>query len=88
LKVSFKASFAEDLKRLKEKPLLARVNKLIDAVERSSGLQDVPNVKKLRGGAAYYRIRLSDYRVGIVSERDELIFVRMLHRKEIYRYFP
>ena len=88
MKVSFKATFAEDLKGLKEKPLLARVNKLIDAVEHSDDLRDLPNVKKLQGSAGYYRIRLGDYRVGIVSERDEVIFVRILHRKEIYRYFP
>jgi len=88
LKVSFKATFAEDLKGLKEKLLLARVNKLIETVERAGGLMDLPKVKKLQGGDGYYRIRLGDYRVGIVSERDEVIFVRILHRKEIYRYFP
>ena len=88
MKVSFKATFAEDLKGLKDKLLLARVNKLIETVERSGGLMDLPNVKKLQGGDGYYRIRLGDYRVGIVSERGEVIFVRILHRKEIYRYFP
>jgi mRNA interferase RelE/StbE len=31
---------------------------------------------------------LGDYRIGIEVLEDEVIFVRMLHRRDIYRYFP
>jgi len=43
---------------------------------------------KLEGYEHYYRIRVSDYRIGIKIEGDILVFMRVLHRKEIYRYFP
>ncbi|HEY4721787.1 MAG TPA: type II toxin-antitoxin system RelE/ParE family toxin [Anaerolineae bacterium] len=46
------------------------------------------NIKKLQGGTNYYRIRVGDYRVGLVVESDTVTFVRFLHRKDIYRYFP
>jgi mRNA interferase RelE/StbE len=36
----------------------------------------------------YYRIRLGDYRVGLKIENNTVCFVRFLHRKDIYRYFP
>jgi mRNA interferase RelE/StbE len=36
----------------------------------------------------FYRVRIGDYRIGLELAGDELIFVRCLHRKEIYRYFP
>ncbi len=36
----------------------------------------------------YYRIRVGDYRIGVEVVGDEILFVRILHRKDIYRYFP
>jgi mRNA-degrading endonuclease RelE of RelBE toxin-antitoxin system len=35
-----------------------------------------------------YRIRIGDYRVGFYLIKDEIIFSRVLNRKEMYRYFP
>jgi mRNA interferase RelE/StbE len=51
-------------------------------------LQEVENLKKLRGGDRYYRIRIGDYRIGLAVEESTVIFVRFLHRKDVYRYFP
>jgi mRNA interferase RelE/StbE len=31
---------------------------------------------------------VGDYRIGISVEGDEVEFVRCLHRRDIYRYFP
>jgi mRNA interferase RelE/StbE len=88
LKVRFKASFASDLRAIKDKSLLERVKALIATVESAETLSDIPNLKKLRGGGAYYRIRFGDYRVGLVVEENAIVFVRVLHRREVYRYFP
>jgi len=35
-----------------------------------------------------YRIRLGNYRIGFLMIADELILNRVLHRKDIYDYFP
>jgi mRNA interferase RelE/StbE len=57
-------------------------------VERANSLQEVKDFKKLKGSARQYRLRIGDYRIGIVMEQDSVVFVRFLYRKEIYRYFP
>ena len=88
MKVRFKASFAGDLRALKDKSFLERVKALITTVESAETLQEIPNLKKLRSGGAYYRVRLGDYRVGLVVEENAIVFVRMLHRREVYRHFP
>jgi mRNA-degrading endonuclease RelE of RelBE toxin-antitoxin system len=31
---------------------------------------------------------VGNYRLGLIIEAETVIFVRVLHRKEIYRYFP
>jgi mRNA interferase RelE/StbE len=88
LKVRFKESFARDLRALKDKALLDRIRVLIEDVEKAERLAEVAGLKKLRGDEAYYRIRVGDYRLGLAVEEDVVVFVRVLHRREVYRYFP
>ena len=88
MNVRFKASFASDLRALNDKSLLERIRALIAQVESVVSPTEIPNLKKLRGGGAYYRARLGDYRVGIAVEGDTIVFVRVLHRREVYRFFP
>jgi len=89
VKTEFKKSFAKDLKkRSQEKKLLAHVQEVIHGVEGAESLQEINNLKKLKAEGGYYRIRLGDYRIGLKIEEETVVFVRFLHRSEIYRYFP
>ncbi len=88
MKVEFKSSFAKDLKKVKDKDLKARVKQVIELVEKAKGIQEINDAKKLEGGDRYYRIKIGDYRFGLTLEGDTVTFVRFLHRKDIYRYFP
>ena len=88
MKVGFRDSFAKDLKGVKEKGLLGRVREIIEAVEKADSLTELPNLKKLKGGGNYFRVRVGDYRVGVALDGDTIIFVRFLNRKDIYKHFP
>lgn len=88
MKVEFRSSFVKDLKSIKDKALLNRVRDAIEGDERAKTATEVSNLKKLKGPANYFRIRLGNYRIGIVLERDRATFVRFLDRKDIYKYFP
>ncbi len=88
MKAEYRKSFARDLKRIKDADLLRRVKEVIERVEQIDNLQQITNVKKLRSDGDYYRIRVGDYRLGLLMEGDILIFVRCLYRRNIYRYFP
>ncbi len=50
--------------------------------------EDIPNLRKLKGYKYFYRIRFGNYRAGIKIENDILIFERLLHRKDIYKFYP
>jgi mRNA interferase RelE/StbE len=86
--VRFRESFVRDLRGVKDKTVADRVKQLIEDVERSKTLSEVPHLKKLKGGSSFFRIRVGDYRTGVSIEGDTMTFVRFLHRKEVYRYFP
>ena len=87
MKIIFRRSFFKDL-RVIDKSLRRRVEKVINEVETASSLQEVHNLKRLTGKGPYYRIRVGDYRIGLKVEDGVVEFVRFLHRKDMYRYFP
>jgi len=88
VKVEFRDSFAKDLKSVKDKGLLRRAKEVIESVENANTLDELHNLKKLKGSGNYFRLRAGDYRVGIALEDNTVIFVRFLNRKDIYKYFP
>ena len=88
MNVEFKSSFVKDLKEIKEKQLQGQIRELIEKVESSANITELDHTKKLSGSDVYYRIRLGDYRVGLKIENNTVYFIRFLHRKDIYRYFP
>jgi mRNA interferase RelE/StbE len=88
VKALFRASFAKDIRSIKSKDILSRIKEVVEQVEKAQSLQEITNIKKLKGGRNYYRIRVGEYRIGLVVEGNEITFVRCLDRKEIYRHFP
>lgn len=88
MKVAFRESFLRDLRAIKDQNALRRIRKVIDNVEQADKPADISNLKKLKGQGRYYRIRIGEHRVGLKIEADTVTFVRVLNRKEIYRYFP
>jgi mRNA interferase RelE/StbE len=84
----FRESFDKDLSAVTDAGLLRRIQKIIEQVEAARTLHEIPNLKRLEAKGKYFRIRLGDYRVGFVFEQGAVTFVRCLHRREIYRYFP
>lgn len=88
MNTEFRKSFEKDLDSIRNTTLLQRIRAVIEEVETAENLSEVTNIKKLKGDGDYYRIRVGDYRIGITVNEDTAIFVRVLHRKDVYRYFP
>ena len=86
--LEFRTSFTRDLGRVRDRSFLKRVKQTIEEMESAARVLDIKNLKKLRTEGRYYRIRLGDYRMGLIIEDNTIVFVRLLHRREIYRYFP
>ncbi|WP_325064844.1 type II toxin-antitoxin system RelE family toxin [Dolichospermum flos-aquae] len=57
-------------------------------LENINSLEEIPDIKAMRGYNDRYRIRINDYRVGIEVNGDIIEVMRVLHRREFYRYFP
>ncbi|WP_017295216.1 type II toxin-antitoxin system RelE family toxin [Geminocystis herdmanii] len=89
MKTEYLPSFIKDLKKLKSNPIYNKIKTLaMIEIPNSENLTTIDNVKKIKGDDNAYRIRVGDYRIGFFLEEDKIIFSRVLHRKEIYRFFP
>ena len=88
MNVKFESRFEKDLKLVKERNLLTRLKQIILTCKQSESLGEINNLKKMQGYDSFYGIRLGDYRIGIEVLENEIIFVRFLHRKDIYKVFP
>jgi mRNA interferase RelE/StbE len=88
MKIIYERSFLKDIQKISDKNLLDKIDIMIESVKKATEINEIKNIKKLKGHTTAYRMRLGDYRLGFFLENNALIFTRFLHRKEIYRLFP
>ncbi|MBD2250559.1 type II toxin-antitoxin system RelE family toxin [Nostoc parmelioides] len=82
-------TFIKDLKALKSTPVFESIKSLVfEQIPGYSSLDEIIHLKKLKDADSAYRVRVGDYRIGFTVAGDTITFVRVLHRKDIYRYFP
>ncbi len=84
----YRASFARDLRTIRDADLLARIRAAIETIEQAERLQDIPNLIKMQGDGSYYRTRVREHRLGLSITENIVAFVRCLNRSEIYKNFP
>ncbi|MCO5232848.1 MAG: type II toxin-antitoxin system RelE/ParE family toxin [Chitinophagales bacterium] len=85
--VEIKSSANKDVKKL-PKNIKADIKALVLNMMDAKTLNDLTHLKKLKTYKDAYRIRVGDYRLGFFYRDDKIIISRILHRKEVYRYFP
>jgi mRNA interferase RelE/StbE len=86
--VHYRQLFLKDLKKLQKTAVYNRVYELVFAIlPDAKHIQEIPNIKAMVGYPGYYRLRLGDYRVGFILQDQSLELMRVLHRREFYRYF-
>jgi mRNA interferase RelE/StbE len=80
--------FAKDTEKELDKTLQLQVADIIEQLKIAATPQEITNIKKLKGYKTAYRIKIGLYRIGFIYESNKIILSRVMHRKEIYRYFP
>jgi len=89
MKTEYLPSFIKDLKKLKKISTYQEIKSLVfQKIPNTSNITEIRNIRKIKGHQKAYRIRVGDYRIGIFIENNVITFSRVLHRKEVYRYFP
>lgn len=88
MKVRFHKKFLKDMADLPA-AYRKKVEVLVfKTANEAKSILAIPGVDKMKGYHHYYKIRVGDYRVGFEFVGNGIVFQRVMHRKEIYRYFP
>jgi mRNA interferase RelE/StbE len=90
MQVFFEPAFIKDLQAL-EPDIRRRVEGFcLEIVPAAKDIRDCfeCDLKRMVGRKNHYRVRIGDYRIGFKIDNGIIVFVRVLHRKEMYRHFP
>lgn len=88
MKTAYRKKF---LKELAKVPLSYRSNIesfVFKELPKLKFIAESNKIERLKGCTNYYKTRFGDYRVGMKLDNDILIIERVLHRKDIYKYYP
>lgn len=89
MKVRIERSFERDVDRINDKKILKKLRSFIPSIEEAASISEIFHIKKIEGYESFYRIKIGDYRLGMEAlSSKEVVLIRFLHRKDIYRYFP
>ncbi len=87
--VKYREAFLRDLKKLKRHPLYDRIHDFaFKDLPQAKSLTEFADVKAMSGHRNRFRIRIGSFRVGIRVDRDIVEIMRVLDRRDFYRYFP
>ncbi|MDH5721683.1 MAG: type II toxin-antitoxin system RelE/ParE family toxin [Spirochaetia bacterium] len=88
MKILYSKKFLKDIEHINEKRIKEAAKKIIENTKNIENISEIKNIRKMIGFESYYRIRINDYRLGLKYENNQIIFLRIKHRKDIYKIFP
>ena len=88
MEIKIQKKFLKELAKIPKKERQKIEDFVFEESAAMNSLEEAGIFEKMKGYRYYYKARFGSYRVGVRYEDNILIFERVLHRKEIYRYFP
>ncbi len=88
MQTAFTQKFKKQVVSCKDVRIRKKLLSVIEETDAAETLSAIKNVKKMKGSSNSFRIRIGDYRVGIVLDKETIIFATFDHRNNIYKYFP
>jgi mRNA interferase RelE/StbE len=86
--VKIDKSFKKDTDKIQDLKLLIRIAKCILSIQNASDTSEINHLKKIKTDKNHFRIKIGDYRLGVIINGSEVQFIRCINRKDIYKYFP
>lgn len=87
MRVIAENSFKRDYKKLTPQ-VQALITTAYETLLNTERLDELKEVTKMVGYKIYYRFKIGDFRIGFEYENETVTLIRVLNRKEIYKYFP
>jgi mRNA interferase RelE/StbE len=88
--IGYRRTFLKDLKNIPKKERLDIEAFVFELMPHIDNPLLIRGIEKLRGYERFYKKRFGNYRLGfeIDFSINKIIFYRIMHRKDIYKYYP
>ena len=89
MKVIYTKTFLKDLSKVFPDKRRKQIEKFVFVeLPGLSSIESAGNIEQMTGFKNYYKVRFGDFRVGMNKNDNTIEVLRVLNRKEIYKYFP
>lgn len=88
MKTKFRKRFLKDLAKIPVKSRSPIESYVFETLPNANSIKEFENIERMKGYTSYFKVRFGKYRIGFQIEDQTIILERVLHRKDIYRYFP
>ncbi|MBL7127818.1 MAG: type II toxin-antitoxin system RelE/ParE family toxin [Ignavibacteria bacterium] len=88
MKIEYKKKFLKELAKIPSKFRSPIEEFVFEELPSLESIIRSKKIEKMKGYSNHYKIRFGNYRVGLKTEKDTVILERVLHRRDIYRYYP
>jgi mRNA-degrading endonuclease RelE of RelBE toxin-antitoxin system len=88
MKVEYLKQFSKDVLKINDESLKDNLFGIIINMKNTQNLNQIPNIKKLKGHSEAYRIRIGKYRLGFYFDGEVVELARFAKREDIYKLFP
>ncbi len=87
--VLYTKTFLKDLSKVHPPKRRKQIESFVfETLPAIPSLEESGVAEKMSGFDLYYKIRFGDYRIGLTKTAKAIELLRVLNRKEIYKFFP
>lgn len=88
MNTAYRKHFLKELSKLPSEYRTKIEDFIFKELPEAETISALGKLERMKGYPGYYKVRFGTYRVGLKLENDTIILERVLHRKEIYKFFP
>lgn len=88
MKVIFRSSFLQDIKKLKSKTTVDLIHSVIENCEQAAVISDIKHCEPLQSRGKFFKLKYGQYRFGIYIDKGTVEFLKFGTRQNFYDDFP
>lgn len=88
MQVSYSKKFLKQLAVIPQETRYKVESFVFVEIVTATSLSSLGKIEKMQGYDGFYKVRFGNYRLGLVIENNAVTVKTIMHRKEIYKFFP
>ncbi len=88
MKVEYSKKFLKQLATVPSDIRSKIENFVFEELLSASSIYEMGKIEKMKGYEDFYKVRFGNYRLGLVIENEIITVKTVMHRREIYKFFP